>query len=110
MIKNSYEEKSDTLFDSSVYIHTGSLDLRVRYSGPPPQTYTSGCPIFKISFDSKNSGKFMRFRGAQFLVFSFEDPLNYYHIFWVKLALYHKCTSFPYIYSKDIQKRKALSY
>ena len=42
-----------------VYIYTGSLDLRVRHSRPPPQTHTSDRPIFKIPFDSENLGKFM---------------------------------------------------
>ena len=42
--------------------------------------------------------------------FCYSLALNCYHIFWVKLALNHKCTSFPHGYSRDIQKRKALSY
>ena len=76
----------------------------------PPWTHTSDRPIFKIPFDSENSGKLTRFRIARFLIFASYDPLNCSHIFWVKLALYHKCTFFTHGYSRDIPKRKALSY
>ena len=31
-----------------IYIYTGSIDLRVRHSAPPPQTHTCSGPIFKI--------------------------------------------------------------
>ena len=33
---------------NSIYIYTGSIDLRVRPSAPPPQTHTCGGPISKI--------------------------------------------------------------
>ena len=36
-------------------------DLLVRPLAPPPKTHTSDRPIFKNSFDSENSGKFMRY-------------------------------------------------
>ena len=44
------------------YIYTRSLDLRVRPSATPPHSHTSDRPIFKIPFDSENSGKLTRFR------------------------------------------------
>ena len=78
-------------------------DLLVRPLAAPPQTHTSDLPIFKNSFDSENSGKLMRHSVAISLI-------NCYHIFWVQLALNHKCTFFTHGYSKDIQKRKALSF
>ena len=37
---------------------------------PPPHSHTSDRPIFKIPFDSENSGKLTRFRIAQFLIFA----------------------------------------
>ena len=39
-----------------IYIYTDMDSLIVRPLAPPPQTHTSDCPIFKISFDSENSG------------------------------------------------------
>ena len=55
---------------------TDMNDLLVRPLAPPPQTHTSDRPIFKISFDSKNLGKFMRHSVALSLIFALEDPLN----------------------------------
>ena len=55
----------------------------------PLQTHTSDRPIFKISFDSENLGKLMRYSVAISLICAMEDPLNCYHIFWVKLDLNH---------------------
>ena len=76
----------------------------------PPPTHTSDRPICKIPFDSENLGKFIRYRIDRLLIFASQDPLNCYHIFWVKLALYHKCTFFTHGYSRDIPRRRSLSY
>ena len=72
--------------------------------------HTSDRPIFKIPFDSENLGKFMTSDEELSLISAFLDPLNCYHIFWVKLALYHKCTYFTHGYSRDIPRRRALPY
>ena len=45
-------------------------DLLVRPLAPPPLTHTSDRPIFKISFDSENSGKLMRHYVAISLIFA----------------------------------------
>ena len=42
----------------------------------PPQTHTSDRPIFKNSFDSENSGKFMRYYVAISLIFVSEANLH----------------------------------
>ena len=65
-----------------VYIYTGCLDLRVLLSAPPFRTHTSDRPIFKIPFDSEHLGKFMRHYQAFLLIFAFDDPLKYNHMFW----------------------------
>ena len=54
-----------------VYIYTDKDSLVVRPLAPPPQTHTSDRPIFKISFDSENSGKLMRYSVAISLIFAF---------------------------------------
>ena len=53
-----------------LYIYTGSLDFRVQPSAPPPHLHTSDCPIFKIPFDSENTGKLMRHYIAKLLIFA----------------------------------------
>ena len=52
------------------HMYTDTDDFIDRPLAPPPQTHTSDRPIFKISFDSENSGKLTRFRIARFLIFA----------------------------------------
>ena len=77
-----------------LYLYIDSNDL----------THTSDHPIFKIRFDSENYGKWFRYSVAVPLVFVIIDPLNYYQIFLVLLAFFRNG------YSRDIQRRKVLSY
>ena len=53
------------------YLYTDYDDLIIQPLAPPPQTHTSDRPIFKISFDSENSGKLMRHYVAISLIFAF---------------------------------------
>ena len=56
--------------DIKINIYTDKDSLLVRPLAPPPQTHTSDRPIFKISFDSVNSGKLMRHYVAISLIFA----------------------------------------
>ena len=54
------------------YLYIYIQEVLIQESDPqlPPHSHTSDRPIFKIPFDSENSGKLTRFRIARFLIFA----------------------------------------
>ena len=64
------EWRGKIIFTQALYTYTDKESLIVRPLAPSPPTHTSDRLIFKISFDSENSGKLMRYSLAISLIFA----------------------------------------
>ena len=80
----------------AIYIYIYIQEVLIQESDPqlpPPHLHTSDRPIFKIPFDSENSGKLTRFRIAWFLIVACFPPFPPFPFGGPNLGLNHNLKS-----------------